>query len=665
MLRFSRNNAMAKRLWFFLKYNYLLVLVFALLFVLSIHSFNSIGQDIGRHLKVGEIIWQTKEIPKTNLFSYTEPNSPFTNHHWLSEVVFYHIFNFCGFTGLILVKVLLVFGVFLLLFFGIKKYSSFWPLLISFLLSVFIFIERTEVRPEIFSFAILSFFLFALFKAKYENKYFWLWFLPVLEILWVNFHIYFFIGPFLILAFSLDRLFSSGPDFKPSKESNLARIILIGTLTGLATLINPAGFKGARLPFKVLNEYGYTIAENQTLFFLADFFNFNLSIFVFELSAVALIIAFILTAKKLRTRIFEIIISSFFIYAGFKMLRNLPLYALASFPVMAIILNDIFSKIKNRLKLAKSSRISPILKMTFSGFLILLIFLVLNNWFYGHINSSKAFGLSVPNGLERAVDFVKDNQIEGPMFNNFDVGGYLIGSLYPEEKVFVDNRPEAYSVKFFSEVYKPMQADKEQWAEYSKKYDINFIFFGHADATSWGQDFLESIVKNPDWKTVYINEDAIILVKDDIKNRDIISKFLITNVNAANKITDHVKGSNKDRADLNVDLSRFLYNIKWLEPAVYFADEAIKIDSDNPYPYLHKGLAYASYPDKERQKLAAENIKKAIDLGLKDSRYYFILGGVYMNLGKFDEARFSFREALRRDKDNIQAREFLSKYFNE
>ena len=103
---------MAKRLWFFLKYNYLLVLVFALLFVLSIHSFNSIGQDIGRHLKVGEIIWQTNEIPKTNLFSFTEPNSPFTNHHWLSEVIFYHIFNLGGFTSLILVKVFLVWEIF-------------------------------------------------------------------------------------------------------------------------------------------------------------------------------------------------------------------------------------------------------------------------------------------------------------------------------------------------------------------------------------------------------------------------------------------------------------------------------------------------------------------------------------------------------------------------
>src|SRR3989344_7664253 len=127
MLRFSRNNAMAKRLWFFLKYNYLFVLAFALLFVLSVHSFNSIGQDIGRHLKVGELIWQTKEIPKTNLFSFTEPNSPFTNHHWLSEVIFFGIFSYTGFIGLTLVKTVLVLVIFLLLFFIAKKHATFWP----------------------------------------------------------------------------------------------------------------------------------------------------------------------------------------------------------------------------------------------------------------------------------------------------------------------------------------------------------------------------------------------------------------------------------------------------------------------------------------------------------------------------------------------------------
>ena len=58
-----------------------------------------------------------------------------------------------------------------------------------------------------------------------------------------------------------------------------------------------------------------------------------------------LVASFILTAKKARQRIFEIIVSIFFVYAGFRMLRNLPLYALASFPVMAILLTDVFNKL--------------------------------------------------------------------------------------------------------------------------------------------------------------------------------------------------------------------------------------------------------------------------------------------------------------------------------
>ena len=153
------------------------VLLFVLLASFLVHNFDSIGPDIGRHLKVGEIIWQTKEVPKTNLFSFTEPDFPFTNHHWLSEVIFYGVFNLSGLTGLILLKIFLVLATFLLLFFLAKKHATFWPLAISFLLSLFIFISRTEVRPEIFSYAILAFFLFALFKAKYEQKYKYLWFL--------------------------------------------------------------------------------------------------------------------------------------------------------------------------------------------------------------------------------------------------------------------------------------------------------------------------------------------------------------------------------------------------------------------------------------------------------------------------------------------------------
>ena len=59
-----------------MKYFRLVAIVLLFLFVglVCVHSLNSINQDIGRHLKLGQIIWETKSVPKTNLFSFTEPN---------------------------------------------------------------------------------------------------------------------------------------------------------------------------------------------------------------------------------------------------------------------------------------------------------------------------------------------------------------------------------------------------------------------------------------------------------------------------------------------------------------------------------------------------------------------------------------------------------------
>ncbi len=674
---------MAKPLLSFLKKNYLFVLVFVLLGVFLIHDFDTIGQDLGRHLKVGEIIWQTKEVPKTNLFSFTEPDFPFINHHWLSEVIFFGIFSYTGFIGLTFVKTVLVFVAFLLLFFvariplevrpapgawsaddpskrGVLPLTG-WSILISFLLSVFIFIQRTEVRPEIFSFVLLSFFLFAIFKAKYEQEYRFVWILPILQLFWVNLHIYFFVGPFLLLAFLIDRLVAR-------EYMHIKKITTVLFLTFVATLINPNGIQGALLPLKVLNKYGYSIVENQTLSFLADFGGFLLPVLIFKLSVAILAISFLFTVKKVRQRVFEIIILVFFIYAGFRMLRNLPLYALASFPVLAILLTDVFDSVKIkffRTLLKPCLRRVPeaLLKGAVLVFLISMIFFVANDSYYRYMEVSRVSGVSVPNGLKRAVDFVKQNKIKGPMFNNFDIGGYLVWQLYPQEKVFVDNRPEAYSVKFFSEIYQPMQENKDKWLEFSEKYGINFIFFGHTDTTPWGQEFLNDIVKNQDWKIVYLNEDAIILVKNEKKNSEIISKLSITDKTSINKISDFIKDSNMNKANLNLILSRVLFKINWLEPSVYFADEVIKIDPKNPYPYLHKGFVHIYYSDKQNQQLAEENIKKAIDLGLKESQYYFILGVVYMNLGRLESARVSLKEAVRLDKNNTQAREFLDKYF--
>src|SRR3989344_4902896 len=542
------------------------ILFFSLLAVFLIHNFDSIGQDIGRHLKTGEIIWQAKEVPKTNLFSFTEPDFPFTNHHWLSEVIFYGIYGWFGFTGLILLKVVFVLAAFLLLFFVAKKYATFWPIVISFLFSIFIFIERTEVRPEIFSFVILAFFLWVLFGEKYRGStlnlqkgrtsnllqgrtFDWLWFLPIAQLLWVNLHIYFFIGPVLVLSFLVDQLINlknkqvnrslsqfdgeeSGARKRPIHlfvDLSIRRTLTVLCLVFIVTIFNPNGIQGALLPFNILKEYGYSIVENQTLAFLANFFGFKLTIFIFKLSVAVAASLLVITFRKTRQRIFEILILIFSVYAGFKMLRNLPLYALISFPVMAILLTGVFSQastfFKTQGRTLKTSWLNRSCLLVVAMFIIFMIFWVSGGGYYKAIRSAKVFGFSVPGELEKAVNFVKENKMEGNMFNNFDIGGYLIWKLYPDYKLFVDNRPEAYSVKFFSEIYKPMQESKEKWKELSEKYGINFIFFAHTDATPWGQTFIKSIVRDSDWKVVFINNSAIILVKNIPKNEPIFSKY--------------------------------------------------------------------------------------------------------------------------------------------
>lgn len=95
------------------------LLIFFLLFLGYFHPILSITQDLGRHLITGEITLKTGTVPKTNLFSYTYPNFPFINHHWLSEVTYNILFQKIGFNGLLVLNTIIA-----LLSFGLVFFQS-------------------------------------------------------------------------------------------------------------------------------------------------------------------------------------------------------------------------------------------------------------------------------------------------------------------------------------------------------------------------------------------------------------------------------------------------------------------------------------------------------------------------------------------------------------
>lgn len=484
--------------------------------LVSTHSLDSINQDIGRHLKTGQIIWQTREVPKINLFSFTEPNHPFINHHWLSEVIFYLLGLFAGLKGLIVLKVVLITTAFGIILFFLLPLTKFWTLSLSMILGLLVFAERTDVRPEIFSYLFLVIFLVLLLKAKYKNDYRWLWVLPIVQIFWTNMHIYFALGPGLVFLFFIDRLIHE------RDKKNLKKIGAILIITALATLLNPNFIKGALTPFTILNGYGYSIVENQSVVFLSNYGILGKQISIFEFSIVVLILSFIGAIMSGRSKIiFESLVAAFFTAMAIMMLRNFGIYGLVFATIVPLNLSTWQIKRESNKKLIIVAYVLAIV-----GFGV-WVFSITNNSFFRIMDKGQSFGLSVPRGAQGGVEFVKQNKITGPVFNNFDVGSFFIWKLYPEQKVFVDGRPEAYPVDFFENIYKPIQEDPVAWKKYSELYGINYVFFDPKDATPWAQTFLQDMLRDPNWPLVYFDRDAIIFLKKVQDNKEIIEKYQI------------------------------------------------------------------------------------------------------------------------------------------
>ena len=94
-----------------------------------------------------------------------------------------------------------------------------------------------------------------------------------------------------------------------------------------------------------------------------------------------------------------------------------------------------------------------------------------------------------------------------------------------EQRVFVDNRPEAYPAAFFTDVYFPMQSDEAKWAAISRDYGFNAIVFNYRERSVRGEQFIVRRVLDPMWAPVYLDKDIIILAKRDGPNQPVIAKY--------------------------------------------------------------------------------------------------------------------------------------------
>lgn len=495
---------------------HLLVALLFLFYALFLaHPISMVTADIGRHLKNGAALFETGAIVKTNFYSYAHPSFPVANHHWGSGALFFLVWRVSGFAGLHIFFAALSAAAFLLFFFLAKKEASAGIAGIIAIPAVFLLAERTEVRPEVLSYLFCGVFIWVLASWR-ERPVLWrlLAALPIIQLLWINSHIYFFLGPGIIAAFLTDQCVRDRRNRRAI--TGLAAAFLA---SAAATLANPFGIAGALAPFTIFKNYGYRLAENQPVWFMERIIR-DPNFLIFKIVFAALVLSFLARLAKKREVDWAYLLLALGMSAmAWLQIRNLALFGLFSLPIISS--NVAAAGARDWARHEK--------KLVFAALMGVTLLLIPS--FFGHIQRSfpywRQFGLGLQRNDSASADFFKQNGLRGPLFNNYDIGGYLIFHLYPQERVFTDNRPEAYPSDFFQNAYVPMQENNEAWKAASATYGFNAIFFSWRDMTPWGQRFLISRVNDPQWAPVFVDDNAIIFLKQTPANQPVIKKYQI------------------------------------------------------------------------------------------------------------------------------------------
>ncbi len=497
-----------------------LVLVFlliCLIFFLA-EKIDLTTADLGRHIKNGQMVFKGKlDVLNTCFYSYTHPEFNSVNHHWLGGVIFFIVWQIGQFSGLSVFYIILSLITFLLFFDIARKEVGFKVAGLISLLFLPLIATRTEVRPEIFTYLFSGIFLWILWhikKKKISLNY--LFILPIIEVLWVNTHIYFLIGPGLVFLFLMDSLYNK------VSFSKIKKIILAFLLVIVVLFLNPSGFQGVIYPFKVFENFGYRPIENQSVQFLEGlkhFDNINLDLFkvAFLLSLFSFIGLFLKDYKRIN--ITYLILWLGLSFLSWTAIRNFAIFGLFCLPIISYNISIVLKDNK------KSENLdSKLVNITYTIIAILIVVI----FGFTHYNLIKHdLGVGLKNKVNASANFFKNQDIKGPILNNYDIGGYLIYHLYPKEKIFVDNRPESYPTSFFKNVYIPLQKNETDWKKFNKKYKFNAIFFSHRDATPWGQKFLINRFKDENWVPVFADQYAVIFLKDNSQNKDIIEQYKV------------------------------------------------------------------------------------------------------------------------------------------
>jgi len=611
------------------------------------------ADDLPRHIQNGAMLLQGHtDILFKNVYAYTEGEYPVVNHHWLSGVVFYALQQLVGFDGLVLFKALLLLAAFCLSFAVALKKADFWLVAVLAIPSILVLRERTELRPEIFSYFFIAVFLYLLTDLEEHPEHKRIFWLVPLQMLWVNLHVFSSIGIALVAGFLLEKL---------QRRILVKKLSLLLLGVVVATLINPYGIRIFYIFYWSINAYKNFVVGTLEEYSVSDFLRFStpaedISVAVFRPLALLMLLSFIPALRK--KPIFYFLAGVSTIVVGFSRLRGFAFFGMMALPIISANLNDTYIWVREEIKKrwASSARVAAALLQ--AGLVVCLGYLIVIA-VQARISKYKEFGIGLTSFSANSGAFLKDNNIRGPIFNDPDIGSYLIGSVYPQERVFVDNRfADAYSASFFTDIYLPLLSDESKWQEAQRRYGFNTIVVYLYDQTDNFRDFIRRRIYDREWSFVYLDPYALILLRNTPENSDTIQKFAITPGNIRQKMQPLIQSDTAREQIAAADI----FNVVGMPyEALPIFSKVIERWPEKNNIWVVMGQTELSKTENSNPALALMYLKRAIDSGYKTAQVFALLGLAYSQIGERVNALNSLEQALALDPARNDARKLLDR----
>ncbi len=270
-------------------------------------SFPLKDADIYWHLRTGDLIRQSGQIPRTDIFTFSRDGVPWIDLHWLFQIAISWVHQHGGVVGLNVAKCAVTCLALLLLVSARRREWPVWVMVVAWMPALFVLGGRMYVRPETLTLLYLSIFLAII--SRWDRFPRLSWVLPVVQIAWVNSHGLFVLGPIILTLALFDAALRFGL-FKAERRKWWRTILPASLATCAACLVNPYFISGALYPIELAGTmrnpiFSQNIAELKTIpDFLKSAGIYNLPMQLHLLAMVVGALSFVLPLVwLLRTRL--------------------------------------------------------------------------------------------------------------------------------------------------------------------------------------------------------------------------------------------------------------------------------------------------------------------------------------------------------------------------